>query len=83
MSFEIPSNDRLAEQDGKASRTWGQWLSRTHDIVVSLQQSGPTADRPTKVLWLGRRYFDTDLGIPVWVQSVKPTVWCDATGSAV
>lgn len=83
MSFEIPSNDRLAEQDGKASRTWGQWLSRTHDIVVSLQQSGPTADRPTKVLWIGRRYFDTTLGIPVWVQSVKPTVWVNASGSAV
>lgn len=83
MSFEIPSNDKLAEQSGMAFRTWAQWFSRVHDIAVSLQQSGATADRPTKVLWIGRRYFDTDLGIPVWVQSVKPTVWVDATGAPV
>lgn len=83
MSFEIPSNDRLAEQDGKVSRTWGQWLSRVHDIAISLQQAGPTADRPTKVLWIGRRYYDQTLNKPVWVSSVKPTVWRDATGGVV
>lgn len=83
MSFEIPSNDPLTDENRVAFRTWLQWLSRVHTIATSLQQSGPTADRPTSVLWLGRRYFDTDLGIPVWVQSVRPTVWVDATGGAV
>lgn len=82
MSFELPSNDPVTVA-GVTFRTWAQWFSRVHTIVTSLQQSGATADRPTSVLWLGRRYFDTTLGIPVWVQSVKPTVWVDATGSAV
>lgn len=83
MSFELPSNDPVTDESRMAFRTWGQWLSRVHTIATSLQQSGATADRPTSVLWLGRRYFDTTLGIPVWVQSVKPTVWVDATGSPV
>lgn len=62
---------------------WLQWFSRAHSILQAAQQSGTTAQRPTTVLWVGRRYFDTTLGQPIWVQSVKPTVWCDATGAAV
>lgn len=83
MSFELPSNDPLVDDKGMAFRTWAQWISWVHQTVSAMRQSGPTADRPTKVLWIGRQYFDTDLGIPVWVQSVRPTVWVDATGAPV
>lgn len=82
MSFELPSNDPVTENN-VAFRTWAQWFSRIHTIATSLQQSGPTSDRPTTVLWIGRRYFDQTLGIPVWVQSVRPTVWVNASGAPV
>lgn len=83
MSFELPSNDPVVGDDKKSFRTWMQWFSRVHDIVLSLQQSGPTSDRPKKVLWVGRRYFDTTLGKPVWFKSARPDVWVDAAGVPV
>lgn len=83
MSFELPSNDPLTDQRGMAFRTWAQWISRIHAICVSVQQSGPTSDRPTSLLWIGRTYFDTTLGKPIWVKSVRPTVWVDGAGTSV
>jgi hypothetical protein len=26
-------------------------------------------------------YFDTTLGYPIWLESVNPDVWVDATGT--
>jgi hypothetical protein len=81
--FDFPSNSVVV--DGKQMMTipWGAWFQRIHDICVAGQQSGATADRPVSVLWIGRRFFDTTLGIPIWIKSVRPTVWVDATGAVV
>ena len=81
MIFDFPSNDPIADDKGFAFRTWAQWLNYVHMTITAVRQSGATADRPTTLLWIGRQYFDTDLGHPVWVQSVRPTVWVDATGT--
>lgn len=78
-NFEVPAEPLT--QDTPPS--WLQWFARANRILNAMQQSGTTANRPTSVLWVGRMYFDKTLGRPVWVQSVKPTVWCDATGAAV
>ena len=51
--------------------------------------SGATADRPT-VGFVGTQYFDTDLGLPIWVSDADAAVtlkggtinaWVDATGA--
>ena len=60
-----------------------QWVTRIHVICTSNRQSGVTADRPTSLLWIGRRYYDTTLNKPVFVSAVKPTVWRDAAGAVV
>jgi hypothetical protein len=60
-----------------------QWLSyfaAISPIIASLADSGITANRPTTGIWIGRQYFDTTLGKPVYVKSVKPIVWVTATG---
>lgn len=62
---------------------WAGWFTIVHNIVQALSTSGTTAQRPTTGLWVGRRYFDTTLGIPIWVQSLGPTVWVNATGAPV
>jgi hypothetical protein len=46
-----------------------------------MYQSGVTANRPDKVLWIGRRYFDTTLGKPVYLKSINPSVWVDGVGT--
>lgn len=83
MSFELPSNDPVVGDDSKAGRTWLQWFSRVQDIVISIQQSGASSDRPNKILWVGRTYFDTTLGKPIWLKSVRPDIWVDASGATV
>ena len=61
-------------------RSLGTWVSLVSDLLTGSTQSGVTADRPTTGLYLGRQYFDTTLGYPIWYDG---TNWVDATGSTV
>lgn len=85
-SYDIPGTAPL-DMNGGFTVAWLQWITRTHNNARTIQESGVTADRPTTTLWVGRSYFDTTLGKPIWVKSIpaKPAaaVWCDATGAAV
>ncbi len=82
-NFEQPGDFPLLGDDGRLSLPWSQWFTRVHNMVASLYMSGATADRPAKLLWIGRQFYDTTLGKPVWVNSVNPTVWHDASGAVV
>lgn len=59
---------------------WQSWFTWATNAVNSVVNSGETAARPTKILWVGRTYFDTDLGKPIWYDG---TNWVDATGLVV
>ena len=80
MSFELPTNAQLADASGRASVPFLSWLSIVHTTVIAMRQSGVTTDRPTKLLWVGRPFFDTTLGKPIWYESPG---WVDATGTSV
>ena len=82
-NFDYPSNSPVVDSDFSASTPWQAWFSRVHSIVVTGQQSGVTAKRPTTQLWIGRQYFDTTLNKPVYVSAVKPVVWRDGAGTIV
>jgi hypothetical protein len=73
----------LVDADGNVMPVWDQWFNRIQQIASTGQQSGTTADRPTSVLWIGRQFYDTTLGYPVFVHSVRPTVWHNAAGAVV
>lgn len=62
---------------------WRNFFNSVFNVLLGLTGSGLTAQRPTSLLWIGRPFFDTTLGIPIWVQSLSPTVWCDATGLVI
>lgn len=83
MSYELPSNDPLVDERRMSYRTWMQWQSTTHNYVLSIPQSGVTANRPVSGLWIGRQFYDTALNKPVYVSAVNPTVWRDASGAVV
>jgi hypothetical protein len=82
-NFEQPGDLPVTDGSGRVQPVWSQWFTRVHNAVSSVYQSGSTANRPTSLLWVGRPYFDTDLGKPVWVKAAKPAVWVDATGAVV
>lgn len=79
--FSFPDSSPIAEQDGACTFSWKQWFSQVSVTVNAARQSGSTADRPTRVLWVGRRYFDTDLGLPVYFLTAG--IWVDSTGAVV
>jgi len=51
------------------SNEWIAWFDQVTIAINSIQKSGTTADRPTKNLYIGQRYFDTTLGRPIYLQS--------------
>lgn len=82
--FELPSNNPVVDTtSGTASQPWLAWFDRIHTICLAMQQSGTTAERPTSLLWIGRRYYDETLNKPVYLRAVRPTVWRDAMGNIV
>lgn len=80
---DYPNNFPMVGEDKTITNPWNQWFQRVQNAVVAVNGSGATAQRPVKLLWIGRSFFDTDLGQPVWVKSVNPAVWVDATGTVV
>ena len=67
--------------DGKpreVNRPWAAPLQQMWQVCFASQQAGTTARRPTVSLWIGRIYFDTTLGYPIWWDG---TQWVDATGT--
>jgi hypothetical protein len=82
-NFDLPDNVPVIDASGNTAVPWAQWFARVQRIVSSAQSSGTTADRPVKLLWVGRFYMDETLGKPIWVKSVNPAVWVDATGAVV
>ena len=81
--FDYPAATNLVGDDKKPTMPFEAWFSRIHNIAITAQQSGTTADRPTSQLWIGRQYYDTTLNKPVYVSAVKPTVWRDAASTIV
>ena len=59
---------------------WQEFFGNIYTILFANTQNGTTANRPVQRLWIGRRYFDTTLGIPIWYNG---TAWVNATGGIV
>lgn len=57
------------------------WFTQVYTLCFSIQESGTTANRPIKNVWLGRRYYDTTLNKPVYVSAINPIVYRDAAGA--
>jgi hypothetical protein len=63
-----------------ASHEWLEFFSDAYFTIAGLQQSGTTANRPTKRLYVGLPYFDTTLNRPIWYTG---TNWIRADGVVV
>ena len=67
------------QKGGSISQGWAQFFSQAATLLIALTLSGTTAQRPSSFLWMGRPYFDSTLGIPIWYKAAG--VWVDATGA--
>lgn len=68
-------------------RSWVTWFTEVGNMSATVAQSGATANRPTSDNFVGRTYFDTDLGYPVWISTIdsttKAVTWVNASGATV
>lgn len=81
MTRALYPNGPLLDAQGNLNPAWQQVFTLWGLFVTAGKQSGPSADRPTSGLWVGRFYLDETLGKPVWVKQVEPTViWIDSAG---
>ena len=68
-------------------RAWVSWFTEVGNLSATVSQSGTTANRPTSENFVGRTYFDTDLGHPVWISTIdsetKAVTWVNASGASV
>ena len=71
----LPPNHELTSE--RPNRPWSQWFGQVGYFMLAERQSGTTANRPTERLWVGRRYFDTTLGKPVFYNG---SAWVDGAG---
>lgn len=79
-----PFSENTLNEDGMFSQGWVSWIEKLKLYGGSVSESGTTANRPSTRLFVGRPYFDTTLGKPVWVKTATGTpVWVDATGATV
>jgi hypothetical protein len=82
--IDVPArqNQQNFTWTGMLKPSWIRFFNQIRLIVVSIQNSGTTAQRPTANLWPGMFYFDTTLGRPIWIKADGAT-WIDATGTPV
>lgn len=76
-----PMQPRGQKRSRARNPVWSAWLHQAFLCCFATQDSGPTGSRPTTELWIGRRYFDTTLGKPVYLRSTGPNVWVDGVGT--
>lgn len=54
---------------------WQKFFSDVSNYLTSVTSSGTSANRPTKLLYTGRPYFDTSLNSNLHLKSVNPVIW--------
>ncbi len=76
-----PFGALIADRTGGLTRSWTDWFTQLWNQQTP--KHGTTAQRPTSNINIGDFYLDETLGKPIWLESVNPTVWIDATGLPV
>jgi|APCry1669189241_1035207.scaffolds.fasta_scaffold09089_2 hypothetical protein len=67
MSFpKAPNQSAVTDSNSKAHGVWSQWFDRVQLTLNASTSSGSTDNRPSKNLYVGQPYFDTDLNKPVY-----------------
>lgn len=75
-----PPYGALVDQTGYSTPGWRSFFSDVFTLLSAFSASGTTAQRPAKGLWVGRTYFDTDVGTPIWFDGAN---WIQADGTVV
>ena len=77
--INAPPTTAVDKNGDSVSQSWLSFFNSVYGILSALTQSGTSDQRPTKLLWVGRTYFDTTLGKPIWYSGLG---WVLADGTS-
>lgn len=82
-----PPNNAVDANGGSITNGWATFFSAVFRLLTGITAAGPTSARPLAspqtLRWVGMPYYDTTLGKPIWLDSVAPDIWHDASGAPV
>lgn len=83
----IPTTPVIVDRKGVLTPLYQAFISSIYNWLSPVGLNGTTAQRPVNTpqnfMYIGQMYFDATLGKPIFVKSLSPTVWVDATGAVV
>lgn len=79
----LPRPPIMQKDSANFTPAWMGWLSQAQTILQDASASGATTDRPQTQLYVGKPYFDTTLGIPIWMKIPGTFTWVNAAGAIV
>lgn len=79
---QLPSG-QFMQPDGSLAIDALTFFNAVQSIAFYSSRSGPTASRPTSTSfrWIGMPYYDTTLGLPVFLHIASTSVWHKADGT--
>lgn len=80
-NVRVDYHDPVTGEFKQVDSRWVQYMHQLEAVAQAVTGSGTTTQRPTNTSWVGKPYFDTTLGKPIWMKTA--TVWVDATGTPV
>lgn len=83
MKLDTPNPDQFVDENRALGKAWVPFFTKLVTYVVANSQSGTTAQRPTKGLSPGDKFYDSSLGYMIHVRSVGPVVWIRWDGTVV
>jgi hypothetical protein len=84
----IPTSPQIVDLNRALLPVYQAYFASIGNWLGPVGLSGPTSQRPVpstqKFMYIGLMYFDTSLGLPVFVKSLNPTVvWVNGAGVPV
>jgi hypothetical protein len=74
----------IMDETGNLHPYWQSFFHSAQNTIYAGTRSGPTASRPTSVLdgrYIGMPYFDTTLGLTVFLKIASTNVWVKGDGT--
>lgn len=80
---QLPSGP-FVQETGELTIEASAFFNALQSIAFYSSRSGPTVSRPTSTSfrWIGMPFFDTTLGLPVFLKTASSNAWVKADGSA-
>lgn len=72
----------MVDKEGIPLPPWYRWITFTGNVLFAITSSGTTAERPVKLLWLGRNFWNTDIGQMEWYDGSTWVTWGGGGGGA-